>query len=71
MRNVIKYSMQSKLTFTILSIIFVVIGLMSFVPKSNLANRSSSYLFSAKDSMESVKAFLDVYKVLMSPRCMN
>ncbi len=24
-----------------------------------------------KDSVESVKAFMDVYKVLMSPRCMN
>ena len=24
-----------------------------------------------KDSVESVKAFMEVYKVLMSPRCMN
>src|SRR5678815_5122536 len=24
-----------------------------------------------QDSIESVKAFMDVYKVLMSPRCMN
>ena len=71
MRNVIKYAMQSKLTFTILSIIFVVIILMSFAPKSNFSDRSNSRLFSAKDSIESVKAFMDVYKVLMSPRCMN
>lgn len=30
--------------------------------------RSESY---KKDSVQSVKAFLEVYKVLMSPRCMN
>ncbi len=30
--------------------------------------RSESY---KKDSIQSVKAFLEVYKVLMSPRCMN
>jgi len=27
--------------------------------------------FDRKDSIKSVKAFMDVYKVLMSPRCMN
>ena len=71
MGKAIKNVVQSKLTFAILSIIFIVIGLMSFVPQRNFSNRSTSHLYANKDSIESVKAFMDVYKVLISPRCMN
>lgn len=36
-------------------------------PKGDNINKDKT----AKDSVESVKAFMKVYKVLMSPRCMN
>ena len=56
-------------TFTVLAIMFCVIALMSFVlndtPTNNYRNKE------VKDSVASVTAFMEVYKVLMSPRCMN
>lgn len=56
-------------TFTVLGITVCVIVLMSFVinyaPINNDPNKR------IKDSVASVTAFMEVYKVLMSPRCMN
>ena len=56
---------------TVLAIIFSVIAFMSFGFKneSGISNVKNEII--NKDSVESVKAFMDVYKVLMSPRCMN
>ena len=56
---------------TVLAIIFSVIAFMSFGFKneSGISNVRNEII--NKDSVESVKAFMDVYKVLMSPRCMN
>ena len=57
---------------TIIVLVFVlsVIVLMSFSFKNDPFNSTSNNTFT-KDSVASVKAFMDVYKVLMSPRCMN
>ena len=41
----------------------------SFKNESTISNVKNEII--NKDSVESVKAFMDVYKVLMSPRCMN
>src|SRR6185295_16423825 len=48
------------------------ITLMSygFAEKSSLMT-DGNFTAAAKDSIASVRAFEDVYKVLMSPRCMN
>lgn len=58
-------------TMATLAIIISIVVFMSFGFKnqstvSNLKNENNG-----KDSIESVKAFMEVYKVLMSPRCMN
>jgi hypothetical protein len=54
-------------TGTMLSVI--VFMSFSFKNKRTIANPKNEIV--NKDSVESVKAFMDVYKVLMSPRCMN
>lgn len=59
---------RSKL-LTVLSIILSMIVLMSFAMNNTTLQKES--LQFKKDSVASVKAFTDVYKVLMSPRCMN
>jgi len=56
-------------TFTILSIMLLAIVLMSFAINNTSINNDHSK--DKKDSVASVKAFMEVYKVLMSPRCMN
>jgi hypothetical protein len=57
---------------TVLVIIISGIAMMSFGTK-NSRNHAGAASFTefVKDSVKSVKAFRDVYKVLMSPRCMN
>ena len=62
------YFMRSK-PFTVLSIIFSVIILMSFAIEIRPVTDDPK--IQKKDSVASVKAFMEVYKVLMSPRCMN
>ena len=62
------YLMRSK-TFAVISILLSVIVLMSFAINNTAVNNDPN--FAPKDSVASVKAFMDVYKVLMSPRCMN
>jgi hypothetical protein len=58
-------------TITVLTIILSVIVLMNSAFKSEPANSNAGDERIYKDSVESVKAFMDVYRVLMSPRCMN
>jgi len=52
----------------ILSVIAVI---SSFRNKNNFAVSNATYDNINRDSIESVQAFMQVYKVLMSPRCMN
>jgi len=59
--------------------IIVLVIILSLVVVLSYGFKASDEVISAKfnsnntneDSVESVKAFMDVYKVLMSPRCMN
>ena len=60
-----------KKTISVLLIIISVVIFMSFGLKNNPAADKDRNENINKDSVESVKAFMDVYKVLMSPRCMN
>jgi len=55
----------------VLAFILSVIVLMSFTFKNGSTIDDTKNEITNKDSIESVKAFMDVYKVLMSPRCMN
>ena len=52
----------------ILSLVAIVSS--AFKIRDNVTGNVAKQEFN-KDSVESVKAFMDVYKVLMSPRCMN
>ncbi len=52
-------------------IIISVVILMSFVMKNGPAADRLNNEFVNKDSVGSVKAFMEVYKVLTSPRCVN
>jgi len=56
---------------SVLAVILSVIVFMSFSFKNETTISSVKSDTINKDSIESVKAFMDVYKVLMSPRCMN
>jgi len=58
-------------TITVLIIVVSVIGFMSFRIQAVPSGSNATIEDGAKDSIESVKAFMKVYKVLMSPRCMN
>src|SRR5688572_7707842 len=58
-------------TITVLAIIVSVIVFMSFSFQNEPKIINTRNEIINKDSIESVKAFMDVYKVLMSPRCMN
>jgi len=58
-------------TITILGILISVIVFMSFGFKNEPKISNTKNEIINKDSVESVKAFMDVYKVLMNPRCMN
>ena len=60
-------------TISVLAVILSAIGIMSFGIKNKKGVTKSNIQFenSNRDSIKSVKAFMDVYKVLMSPRCVN
>ena len=58
-------------TITVLGILISVIVFMSFGIKNGSTISNAKNEIINKDSLESVKAFMEVYKVLMSPRCMN
>lgn len=55
----------------VLTIILSVIGVMGFGFKNESPAGKTTGGVINKDSLESLKAFGDVYRVLMSPRCMN
>lgn len=58
-------------TIAVLSIFLSVIVLMSFGFKKDSTISNTKHEMINKDSVESVRAFMDVYKVLLSPRCVN
>jgi len=60
-------------TVAVLIVITSVIGIITsgFKDKKDGAGDDDKYEAAGRDSVESVKAFASVYKVLMSPRCMN
>src|SRR5438128_11121948 len=60
-------------TIIAMVIILSAIAVMSsaFTNKNDLKGNATNNDHSSKDSVESVKAFMQVYRVLMSPRCMN
>lgn len=58
-------------TITVSAIILSLIMFMSFGFKNQSTISGERNDIFNKDSVESVKAFIDVYKVLMSPRCLN
>jgi hypothetical protein len=58
-------------TLTVLAIIISVVVFMSFSFKNDSTVNNVKRETVNKDSVESVKAFMDVYKVLKHPRCMN
>ena len=65
-----RYALPVK-TLTVLAIIMSVVVFMSFSFNDESAISKAKNETINNDSVESVKAFMDVYKVLMSPRCMN
>ncbi len=60
-------------TVTVMVIILSVVAFMTsaFNAKTGFTGNDPENNYFAKDSVASVKAFKDVYAVLMSPRCMN
>jgi cytochrome c5 len=64
--------MNSRITKTSVCIIAVLTAAtLSFTKENSVNAWSAIKTNSARDSMASANAFLQVYKVLMSPRCMN
>jgi hypothetical protein len=59
-------------TILVFSVILCVLWMASaFRIRNEVSGDTDKKNKTAKDSVESVKAFMKVYKVLMSPRCMN
>jgi hypothetical protein len=59
-------------TVFVMTIVFSVVWMASaFRDRTDPPDRGRNSEKMLKDSIESVKAFMKVYKVLMSPRCMN
>ena len=60
-------------TITVMAIILsvIVITTSAYKSKDNIISDYAKYNSINADSVESAQAFLQVYKVLMSPRCMN
>ena len=57
--------------FVMMAVVFLITGSLAFRDNGDRPNHGSMSKTDKKDSIESVKAFMKVYKVLMSPRCMN
>jgi hypothetical protein len=68
----VRYLLPAK-TITVLTIILSLIVIMAFGigNDKNFAIENAKSESDFKDSIASVRAFMDVYKVLMSPRCLN
>lgn len=60
-----------KALLVMVTLAFLISVSPAFRETEDRTNQSSGYHAGIKDSIESVKAFMKVYKVLMSPRCMN
>jgi mono/diheme cytochrome c family protein len=60
-------------TIAVMAIIVsvIIVTTSAFKNKNDFAGNDVKYKGIGKDSVASVKAFMQVYKVLMSPRCMN
>jgi hypothetical protein len=60
-------------TITVITVILSLVAIMSsaFKTKEAFTSNDAKNDHFNKDSVESVKAFMQVYKVLTSPRCMN
>jgi mono/diheme cytochrome c family protein len=65
-----RYSLLKK-TIMVFAIIISVSVFLSFGLKKESTTSNVNKQAINKDSLQSVKAFMNVYKVLMSPRCMN
>lgn len=68
-RAIEQYAMPKK-TITVL---FIIIGFFIFMSfnSTNELPKSNGFKNATTDSVKSVAAFMEVYKVLISPRCMN
>jgi mono/diheme cytochrome c family protein len=60
-----------KTIMVLLTIVCVITASLAFRSANDRTNHGSPFKPDKKDSVQSVKAFMKVYKVLMSPRCMN
>jgi len=60
-------------TIVVITVVLLVTAFMTsaFKDEKNVSGYHTKFLAANKDSIESVEAFNQVYKVLMSPRCMN
>jgi hypothetical protein len=65
------YFLPLKAISVIAVILAVIVLTSSAFKENNSATDVAGYKIFSTDSTESVRAFLEVYKVLMSPRCMN
>jgi hypothetical protein len=65
------YFLPLKAISVIAVILAVIVLTSSAFKENNSATDVAGYKIFSTDSTESVRAFLQVYKVLMSPRCMN
>ena len=71
MKTYTKRNLLPKKSITVFAIIIMVIAFMSFSLKNKSTIKTAEIENIGKDSIESVAAFMEVYKVLLSPRCMN
>ena len=71
--NIILHSFLPYKIMTVMTamVVILVIGVTTSAFNNEARNNDLKYKVSAKDSIESTNAFKDVYRVLMSPRCMN
>src|SRR6266852_6279576 len=60
-----------KTIWVIMAIVSVITASLAFRETEDRTTHGSVNNADKKDSIESVNAFMKVYKVLMSPRCMN
>jgi hypothetical protein len=67
-----RYFLPVKTIIVMGGFLAVIVGTTSaFKDKNNFTGTDTKYDDINKDSVESVEAFMQVYKVLMSPRCIN
>jgi hypothetical protein len=69
--NTLTRLLPTRTMLVIMTIVCVITASLAFRDNGDRTNHGSMNKTDKKDSIESVKAFMKVYKVLMSPRCMN